>query len=127
MTAPPLPYFFDEAELAANAKQPGDREKALQLTTGDLKWLKAVYLATDAARVAHTPGMLSQQLLLTPDNGTLIPLAGAFSLSKPDDGEVILYTPWKGLIKYADMADLTSALERWLGETSGKQIGRAHV
>ncbi|PKH15831.1 hypothetical protein BI292_19610 [Pseudomonas sp. 43NM1] len=121
MTAPPLPYFFDEAELAANAKQPGDREKALQLTTGDLKWLKAVYLATHAARVAHTPGMLSQQLLLTPDNGTPIPLAGAFSLSKPDDGEVILYTPWKGLIKYADMADLTSALERWLGETSGKR------
>ena len=37
MSAPPLPYFFDEAELASNARQPGDREKALSFTLDDLK------------------------------------------------------------------------------------------
>lgn len=121
MTVPPLPYFFDEAELAANAKQPGDREKALTFTVDDLDWLKAVYLATDAARTNHKPGMHVHQLLLTPDTGQAITLAGAFSMSKPGNGEATLYTPWKGLIKYADMADLKTALERWLTETAGKR------
>ncbi|MFJ7794251.1 dermonecrotic toxin domain-containing protein [Pseudomonas sp. NPDC096950] len=121
MTAPPLPYFFDEAETAAIARQPGDREKALNFSIDDLKWLKAIYLATDTARVAHKPGMQVHRLLLTPDNGTAIPLAGAFSMSRPNHGEAMLYTPWKGLIKYADINDLKSTVNRWLGESAGKR------
>ena len=42
MSAPPLPYFFDEAVLASKAKQPGEREKALSFTLDDLKWLNTV-------------------------------------------------------------------------------------
>ncbi|RON52536.1 dermonecrotic toxin domain-containing protein [Pseudomonas frederiksbergensis] len=121
MTAPPLPYFFAEAELASNARQPGDREKALNFTLDDLKWLKAVYLATDVARVAHNPGMHVRQLLLTPDTGQAIPLAGAFSMSKPDNGEATLYTPWKGLIKYADITELKTSLEQWLTQPGGQR------
>lgn len=121
MTAPPLPYFFDEAETAAIARQPGDREKALNFSIDDLKWLKAIYLATDTARVAHKPGMQVHRLLLTPDNETAIPLAGAFSMSRPNNGEAMLYTPWKGLIKYADINDLKSTVNRWLGESAGKR------
>lgn len=121
MTAPPLPYFFDEAETAAIARQPGDREKALNFSIDDLKWLRAVYLATDTARLAHTPGMQVHRILLTPDSGSAIPLAGAFSMSRPNDGEATLYTPWKGLIKYADINDLKNTVKRWLGETAGKR------
>lgn len=58
MTAPPLPYFFDEAERASNAKQPGEREKALNFTLDDLKWLKGgVYLATHEVRAAQKAPM----------------------------------------------------------------------
>lgn len=121
MTATPLPYFFDEAERAANARQPGDREKALNFTIDDLKWLKAVYLPTDASRSAHKPGMLVHQLLLTPDTGQPITLAGAFSMSKPGNGEATLYTPCKGLIKFADITDLKSTLEQWLTQSAGKR------
>lgn len=117
MTATPLPYFFDEASLASNAKQPGEREKALGFTTADLKWLKAVYLATQAARGAHVPGMQVDRLMLTPT----IALAGAFAMSRPDDGEVTLYTPWKGLIKFADMADLKAKVLQWLDAAAGKR------
>ncbi|MGF6127374.1 hypothetical protein QF019_002583 [Pseudomonas frederiksbergensis] len=121
MSAPHLPYFFDEAARASNFKQPGDREKALDFSIDELKWLMAVYLATDASRVAHRPGMQVHRLLVTPDNGSAIPLAGAFSMSKPDDGEAILYTPWKGLIKYADINDLKSTVKTWLGGSAGKR------
>ncbi|MET1068777.1 MAG: DUF6543 domain-containing protein [Pseudomonas prosekii] len=121
MTAPPLPYFFDEADLAANAKQPGDREKALQFTVADLKWLRVVYFATHPSRSLSRPGMTVQRLLLQADSAPPITLAGAFFMSKPDNGEATLYTPWKGLIKYADEEDLKSAVEGWLTETSGRR------
>lgn len=124
MTAPPLPYFFDEAELASNAKQPGDREKALAFTLDDLTWLQAVYLANHASRATNLPGMHVHRLLLTADAGSPITLTGAFVMSKPDDGEATLYTPWKGLIKFADIADiadLNSKLEQWLTEPAGKR------
>jgi hypothetical protein len=114
MTEPVQPYFFDEAERAANAKQPGDREKALTFTLDDLKWLKHVYLATHAARIAQKDPMHVCQLLLKVTGSPDIPLAGAFAMSRPDDAEVTLYTPWKGLIKFADMDDLKSKLKEWL-------------
>lgn len=72
----PTALFFDEAELASNARQPGDREKALKLTLDDLKWLNAIYLATDASRVANKPAMHAARLLLTPGDGTAIPWPG---------------------------------------------------
>ena len=50
-----------------------------------------------------------------------IPLAGAFAMSRPNDGEVTLYTPWKGLIKFADMDDLKSKLKEWLAQATGKR------
>lgn len=116
-----LPYFFDEAERASNAKQPGDREKALTFSMDDLKWLKNVYLATHAARTTQKNPMFASQLLLQVTGVPDIPLAGAFAMSRPDDGEVTLYTPWKGLIKFADMDDLKSRLKEWLAQTIGKR------
>ncbi|WP_283184211.1 dermonecrotic toxin domain-containing protein [Pseudomonas svalbardensis] len=121
MTAPPLPYFFDEAELASNAKQPGDREKALYFTLDDLKWLKVVYLATHEVRIASNKPMHVDQLFLSVPDETDIPLAGAFAMSRPNDGEVTLYTPWKGLIKFADMEDVKSRLKEWLAQPTGKR------
>lgn len=121
MTTPPLPYFFAEAELASNAKQPGDREKALNFSLDDLKWLKTVYLPTDKARTAATNPMHVDRLLLTVEDKPDIPLAGAFTMSRPDDAEVTLYTPWKGLIKYADMDDLKDKLKDWLKHATAKR------
>ena len=121
MTTPAEPYFFDEAERAANARQPGERENTLNFTLDDLKWLKHVYLATHAARVAQKEPMQACQLLLKVTGKTDIPLAGAFALSRPENGEVILYTPWKGLIKFADLADLKSKLKEWLTQATGKR------
>ncbi|MHC8326781.1 dermonecrotic toxin domain-containing protein [Pseudomonas sp. LB1P83] len=121
MTEPVEPYFFDEAERASNAKQPGDREKALNFTLADLKWLKHVYLATHAARIAQKDPMHVCKLLLKVTGTADIQLAGAFAMSRPKDGEVTLYTPWKGLIKFADMADLKSKLKEWLAQATAKR------
>jgi hypothetical protein len=121
VTEPDLPYFFDEAERAANARQPGDREKALNFTMDDLKWLKNVYLATHTARIAPTNPMHVDQLMLSATGMQEMPLAGAFTMSRPDDAEVMLFTPWKGLIKFADMADLKSKLKEWLARATGKR------
>jgi hypothetical protein len=121
MIAPPLPYFFDEAVLASKAKQPGEREKARSFTLDDLKWLNAVYLATHEARIANSEPMHVDQLLLSVPDAPGIPLAGAFAMSRPNDGEVTLYTPWKGLIKFTDMNQLKSKLREWLAQATGKR------
>ncbi|VVM97289.1 hypothetical protein PS645_03105 [Pseudomonas fluorescens] len=121
MTTSSLPYFFDEAETASQAKQPGDREKALRLSLDDLKWLQNVYLATQAARTAHKAPMMANRLVLTRPGTANTPLAGAFALSRPGGTEVTLYTPWKGLIKFADMHDLKSKLKEWLALDEGKR------
>lgn len=121
MTISPLPYFFDEAEIASKSKQPGDREKTLSFSIDDLKWLQNVYLATQAARTAHKQPMLANRLLLTGTGIANTPLAGAFALSRPKNEEVTLYTPWKGLIKFADMGDLKSKLKEWLALDDGKR------
>ncbi|MBK5395696.1 hypothetical protein JFU47_02950 [Pseudomonas sp. TH39(2020)] len=121
MIAPPLPYFFDEAALTSKAKQPGEREKALSFTLDNLKWLNAVYLATHEARIANSVSMHVDQLLLSVPDAPGIPLAGAFAMSRPNDGEVTLYTPWKGLMKFADMKGLKSKLKEWLAQPTGKR------
>lgn len=122
MIAPSLPYFFDEAERASKAKQPGDREKALSFTLDDLKWLNIVYLPTHTARtISINHPMYVDQLLLSVPDAPDIPLAGAFAMSRPKAGEVTLYTPWKGLIKFADMTDLKSKLKEWLAQATGKR------
>ena len=120
MTAPPLPYFFDEARIASNARHPGDREKALNFTQDDLKWIQNVYLATDATRTAPKAPMEVSRLILSAPDMTDIPLAGTFAMSRPNDGEVTLYTPWKGLTKFADIKDLKSKLKDWLASDTSK-------
>jgi hypothetical protein len=120
MIGAPLPYFFDEALLASKARQPGDREKALGMTMADLNWLNNVYLATDSARVSATSPMHVKRLLLSLAGKDDIPLAGAFAMSRPDDGEVTLYTPYKGLIKFTGMDDLQNTLKQWLAHHTGK-------
>ena len=120
MTDPLAPYFFDEAERASRARQPGDREKALNFTLADLKWLANVYLATEAARTTQKEPMFVYKLLLNRPGAPDIPLAGTFAMSRPEDGEVTLYTPWKGLIKFADMDDLKSKLKEWLASDTDK-------
>jgi hypothetical protein len=121
MTTSALPYFFKEAELASTAKQPGAREKALNFSLDDLKWLSSVYLATHTARKDHTSPMLVHRLLLTQAGATDTPLAGAFAMSRPDDGEVVLYTPWQGLIKFKNMDEAKSKLLEWLGQETGRR------
>jgi hypothetical protein len=121
MTTPPLPYFFDEAARASMAKQPGDREKALGFTINDLKWLNNIYLATQAARTAQKVPMSVYQLLLSETDTPDVPLAGAFAMSQSAECEVTLYTPWKGLIKFADMEDLKSKLKEWLTQTTANR------
>ena len=114
------PYFFEEAERASTANQPGDRENALKFTLDDLNWLKAVYLPDKAARTAAKNPMQVHELLLDLADKPAIPMAGAFAMSRPANGEAVLYTPWKGLIKFADMDDLKSKLKEWLEQETGK-------
>lgn len=121
MTTSILPYFFKEAELASTAKQPGAREKALNFSLDDLKWLSSVYLATHSARKDHSSPMFVYRLLLTQAGATDTPLAGAFAMSRPDDGEVVLYTPWQGLIKFKNMDDAKNKLLEWLGQETGRR------
>jgi len=121
MTTSALPYFFKEAELASTAKQPGAREKALNFSLDDLKWFLRVHLATHIARKNHTSPMLVHRLLLTQAGATDTPLAGAFTMSRPDDGEVVLYTPWQGLIKFKNMDEAKSKLLEWLGQETGRR------
>jgi len=121
MTDPSAPYFFDEADRASTARQPGDREKTLNFSLADLKWLKNVYLATEVARTTQKEPMYVYLLSLNTPGKPDIPLAGAFAMGRPEDGEVTLYTPWKGLIKFADMDDLKSKLKEWLASDADKQ------
>lgn len=121
MTTSAQPYFFDEAALASSAREPGEREKALNLSIDDLSWLNTVYVATQIARKANAKPMLVYRLMLTQPEKTDIQLAGAFAMSRPDDGEVTLYTPWKGLIKFADMDAVKSKLAEWLAQDTGKR------
>ena len=111
MTATTIPYFFDEAQRAAGARAPGEREKALGFTLDDLKWMKNVYLATNTARTTQKDPMHVSQLSLSMPGTDDVPLAGTFAMSRPQDGEVTLYTPWRGLTKFADMTDLKSKLK----------------
>jgi len=121
MTTSALPYFFKEAELASTATQTGAREQALNFSLADLKWLSTVYLATHSARKDHSSPMLVHRLLLTQAGAIDTPLAGAFAMSRPDDGEVVLYTPWQGLTKFKKMDDAKSKLLEWLGQDTGRQ------
>lgn len=121
MTTSTQPYFFDEAHRGSLAKEPGAREKALNFTRDDLNWLSGVYLPTHAARMAQTRPMQVDHLLLRLSGTTDIPLAGAFAMSLPNTSSVMLYTPWKGLIKFADMASLKNGLKQWLGQATGQR------
>ncbi|WP_448110708.1 dermonecrotic toxin domain-containing protein [Pseudomonas lini] len=121
MTTSTQPYFFDEAHRGSLAKEPGAREKALNFTRDDLNWLSGVYLPTHAARMAQTRPMQVDHLLLRLSGATDIPLAGAFAMSLPNTSSVMLYTPWKGLIKFADMVSLKNGLKQWLGQATGQR------
>lgn len=116
-----LPYFFDEAQRASAARQLGDREQALTFTLDDLNWLSTVYLPSEAQRKAHAQPMEVDRLLLTANGATDIPLAGAFVMSRADNGGVTLYTPWRGLTQYADMDTLKAALGDWWAEPDSKR------
>jgi hypothetical protein len=120
MTTIPFPYFFDEADRASIARQPGEREKMLRFTMDDLNWLKGVYLPTRNARETGNKPMYVDRLLLRLAGKTDIQLAGAFAMSRPNDGEVMLYTPWKGLIKFAAMGELKEKLKEWLRQDTGR-------
>ncbi|WP_223486853.1 dermonecrotic toxin domain-containing protein [Pseudomonas sp. A-RE-19] len=121
MTSATQPYFFDEAHRGSLAKELGVREKALNFTRDDLNWLSGVYLPTHAARMAQSRPMQVDRLLLRLIGAADIPLAGAFAMSLPNTSSVMLYTPWKGLIKFADMASLINGLKQWLGQTTGQR------
>nr|WP_180206655.1 DUF6543 domain-containing protein [Pseudomonas sp. SbOxS1]NYU06919.1 hypothetical protein [Pseudomonas sp. SbOxS1] len=121
MTTPALPYFFEDAETASIAKQLGERETELGFTLDDLDWLNNVYMATQEARKDHENPMLAYQLLLSLPGKAGVPLAGAFAMSRPDNGAVTLYTPWQGLIKFAGMDALKNKLKEWLAQATGKR------
>jgi hypothetical protein len=121
MTESSMPYFFDEATRASIADEPGEREKAQNLSQDDLAWLQTVYLPTQAERIASKHTMQVDQLQLDLADSSVIALAGAFAMSRPATDEVTLYTPWKGLLKYADMDAAKAALKQWLTQEDGKR------
>ncbi|MBD9585912.1 hypothetical protein IB254_02475 [Pseudomonas sp. PDM03] len=120
MTTPALPYFFDEALSASTAGLLGERETALGFTLDDLNWLNTVYKPTQTARKTHEKPMQAFQLLLSLPGEAGIPLAGAFAMSRPNNGAVTLFTPCKGLVKFAGMADLKNKLKEWLAQATEK-------
>ncbi|WP_347900465.1 DUF6543 domain-containing protein [Pseudomonas purpurea] len=120
MTTALLPYFFDEADRASYTREPGEREKQLGFTTADLKWLKRVYLPTHSTRIEDADPMQVSQVLLTPPGKSPMPLAGAFVMSRGDSGEVVLYTPSRGLMKFASQGDVNSKLLEWLSQPAIK-------
>ena len=121
MTPSTQPYFFDEAHRASLAREPGVREKALNFTLDDLNWLSGVYLPSHATRMTLSRPMHVDQLFLRLSGATDIPLTGAFAMSLPNTSAATLYTPWKGLIKFADMTSLRDQLKQWLGQTTGQR------
>lgn len=120
MTTALLPYFFDEADRASYIREPGEREKQLGFTIADIKWLKRVYLPTHSTRIDDAYPMHVSQVLLTPPGKNTMALAGAFVMSKEAGGEVTLYTPTRGLIKFVSQEDMSSKLLEWWGQPAIK-------
>lgn len=82
------------------------------LGSEDLAWLAHVKLATHSLRIAQTPPMLAERILLNADKQLAVPLAGSFMLSSSANGHgAFLYTPYDGLKKFSDAPALVAALQ----------------
>lgn len=103
------PLYFPEA-----LTQPGlwrALGKTHGLTQKDFEWFSDIELATQALRDEQTPPMLANRILLKIADREPVVLAGSFLLTAtPDDDGVILYTPYAGIKKFANHADLIEHL-----------------
>lgn len=85
------------------------------LSRKDFDWLAHTQLATQQLRNRQSPPMLAQRVLLNATGLRALPLAGSFVLSAtPDDHGEILYTPYEGIKKHHNRADLLEQLEHRL-------------
>lgn len=113
MPTPPAPLLFPQA-----LQSPGhwdDLGKTHRLTRKDFQWLGHLELASQTLRGQQSPPMLAERILLETVDMTATALAGSFVLSAtPDDGSVILYTPYEGIKKFDSLATLAEQLERRL-------------
>ncbi|WP_445178198.1 dermonecrotic toxin domain-containing protein [Pseudomonas sp. McL0111] len=89
------------------------------LSSRDFQWLGNVQLATQNLRSQQTDPMLAHRIVLNTEGQAAVNLAGCFVLSfTPTDRSVMLYTPFDGLKKFANLTALTEHLEERLGRAN---------
>lgn len=119
MTDQPLPLFFPEALQDIKVLSP--RLRALGFTLADLAWLRNVELGTHAQRVAQTPPMTVENIMLKVGDTDAQPLVGSFMLHPtPGDHQAVLYTPYGGLRTFADRQTLLQTLSKTLKDATAR-------
>ena len=115
MTTETMPLFFAQV---LDAKRLDELTAANDLTQADLDWLHHTSLANHMLRVAQTPAMSAETILLHAEGKAPIPLAGCFTLSALSGTKAsapkpaFLYTPLGGIKKF----DSPDALARRIDE-----------
>ena len=112
MTDNDVPYYFVEAFEPRT--EPTPRERALGFDENVRAWLQIARYATAESRLSHEQPMHIERILLTFANQPAVELAGAFLMTAPLNGYVLLYTPAFGLMHFASYADLEHHLSERL-------------
>ena len=119
MTDQTLPLFFPEALQDIKVLSP--RLRALDFTLADLTWLRNVELASHAQRVAQTPPMTVENIMLKVGDTDAWPLSGSFMLyPAPGGNQAMLYTPYGGLRKFENRQALLLALSEILKDATAR-------
>ena len=109
MSQTPLPYFFPEA--LRDGWNVSERERRLGLDRKDHEFLGKVFFATDTARRQQSPPMIAQRIWLDKHRPDALELAGSFILSSTTAyPHAFLYTPYGGLEKFDNRAQILAAL-----------------
>ncbi|MGL5995985.1 MAG: dermonecrotic toxin domain-containing protein [Pseudomonas proteolytica] len=109
----PLPYFFPEALRVI--KRLNERERQRGITERDREFLRNLFFADADARLAQTPPMIAERLLINLAGHEPMELAGAFMMSSEGSyTPVFFYGPHTGLEKFSDAAQLLDTLEKRL-------------
>jgi hypothetical protein len=106
-------YFFTEA-LRTGWKE-RERERHFRITSTDVQFLRNLSFSTDAVRRDQVPPMIAQHLWLNKNSPAAVALAGSFMMSSTGNyTSAFLYTPYGGLEKFTDRAELLAALSERL-------------
>ncbi|MBV4551758.1 hypothetical protein HU742_011480 [Pseudomonas sp. SWRI102] len=106
-----------------NVKDLEELDAVHGLTQADLDWLQNVSLPSHTQRVAQTPPMFAEKILLAPEDKPPIPLAGCFSLQSTQgtgasgNEPAFFYTPWGGIRKFDNPQALDRNIEQTLKNT----------